>query len=95
MPVATSVQPEPKSGRPEQEREQQPAEKSSLVIVELDEPQSTTALRRLRQGRGKLYSHVWQIVHDLTEDGTLKAGAQPIVIVVQEEPSPPWPFGRG
>jgi hypothetical protein len=66
--------------------------KSPMVIVELDEPQSALAVRRLRKGKGRLFNHVGQIVKDLTEDGTIKADAQPIVIVVQEveAPLPPW-----
>lgn len=66
------------------------AEKPSLVIVELDEPQPVVALKRLRKGKGKLYQHIGQIVHDLTEDGTVKAGVQPLVIVIQQMPSFPW-----
>ena len=66
------------------------AEKPSLVIVELDEPQPVVALKRLRRGKGKLYHHIGQIVHDLTEDGTVKPGTQPLVIVIQQMPSLPW-----
>ena len=32
------------------------------------------------------------VVKDLVEDGTVKAGAQPIVIVLRELPAPPWAF---
>ena len=66
--------------------------KSPMVIVELDEPQSALAVRRLRKGKGRLFNHVNRIVRDLVEDGTVKADAQPLVIVVQEIPSPPWAF---
>jgi len=66
--------------------------KSSMVIVELDEPQSAAAVRRLRKGKGRLFHHVEQIVKDLIEDETIKADAQPVVILVQEIPSPPWAF---
>jgi hypothetical protein len=41
-------------------------------------------LKRLRKGRGKLVGRIDQIVADLVEAGTVKAGAQPIVIVVRE-----------
>jgi len=64
--------------------------KSSMVIVELDEPQSALAVKRLRKGKGRLFNHVGQIVKDLVEDGTVRADAQPVVIVIQEIPSPPW-----
>jgi len=65
---------------------------SSMVIVELDEPQSSVAVKRLRKGKGTLYKNVEQIVKDLTDEGTIKAGAQPVVIIVQEIPAPPWAF---
>jgi hypothetical protein len=66
--------------------------KSSMVIVELDEPQSSVAVKRLRKGKGSLYKNVEQVVKDLTDEGTIKSGAQPVVIIVQEIPAPPWAF---
>lgn len=68
--------------------------KSSMVIVELDEPQSSLAVKRLRKGKGSLFKNVEQIVKDLSDEGTIKSGAQPLVIIVQEIPSPPWAFGE-
>ena len=65
---------------------------SSMVIVELDEPQSAVSLHRLRKGKGKLFHHIETIMKDLVEDGTVKPTAQPVVIVVQEIPGPPWAF---
>ena len=65
---------------------------SSMMIVELDEPQSSVAVKRLRKGKGTLYKNVEQIVKDLTDEGTIKSGAQPVVIIVQEIPAPPWAF---
>ena len=62
------------------------------MVVDLDEPQSPVSVKRLRKGKGKLFNHVDRIVKDLVEDGTVKAGAQPIVIVVRELPAPPWAF---
>jgi hypothetical protein len=56
----------------------------------LDEPQSTLSIKRMRKGKGKLLKHIDQIVEDLTSDGTIKGNAQPVVIIVQEIPSPPW-----
>jgi hypothetical protein len=73
---------------PRESREQ--ASKSHMVVVDLGETQSSVAVKRLRKGRGKLFSHVEQIVKDLIEDGTVKASAQPVVIVVRESLSPPW-----
>ena len=63
-----------------------------MVIVELDEPQSRSRWKRLRKGKGSLFKSVEQIVKDLTDEGTIKSGAQPVVIIVQEIPSPPWAF---
>jgi hypothetical protein len=65
---------------------------TSMVIVELDEPQSPMAVKRLRKGKGRLFNNVDQIVKDLIEDGTVKANAQPVVIIVQTMPAPPWAF---
>jgi hypothetical protein len=73
-------------------REHEKTGKSSMVIVELDEPQSSVAVKRLRKGKGSLYKNVEQIVKDLTDEGTIKASAQPVVIIVQEIPTPPWAF---
>ena len=44
----------------------------------------------MRKGKGRLLKHIDQIVEDLTADGTIKGNAQPVVIIVQEIPSPPW-----
>jgi hypothetical protein len=84
--VATST------AEPKESREHDKGGNSSMVIVELDAPQSAIAVRRLRKGKGKLFQHVDRIIRDLTEDGTIKASAQPVVIVVQEIPAPPWAF---
>ena len=73
-------------------RESDKTSKSSMVIVELDEPQSSVAVRKLRKGKGSLFKSVEQVVKDLTDEGTIKSGAQPVVIIVQEIPSPPWAF---
>jgi hypothetical protein len=62
-----------------------------LIIVDLGEPQSSLQVRRLRKGKGKLFSNVERIISDLTEAGTLKSSSQPVVIVVREAPSV-WPF---
>jgi hypothetical protein len=39
-------------------------------------------------------AHVERIVADLAEAGTVKSGAQPVVIVVREVPSPFWFLGE-
>jgi hypothetical protein len=80
----------PATSSEKETREHDRSSTSSIVVVELDEPQSTTSVRRLRKGKGKLFTHVEHIIKDLTDDGTIKANAQPVVIVVQEIPAPPW-----
>ena len=69
-------------------REQEKSSKSQIVIVDLDEPQPSRLVSRLRKGRGKLLTKVARIINDLTEAGTIKPMAQPVVIVVREVPSP-------
>jgi Family of unknown function (DUF6200) len=73
-------------------REQDATSKPGLVMVELDRPQSRKQISRLRKGRGKLVGRIEDIVDELTRDGTVKAGAQPVVIVVRERPQLPWPL---
>jgi hypothetical protein len=75
------------------EREPRQHEKpsgSQLVIVDLEEAQSSHEVKRLRKGRGKLVNRVERIVADLVEAGTVKSTAQPVVIVVREFPAPFW-----
>ena len=57
---------------------------SQLVVVDLGKRQSPKRVKQLRKGHGKLVGRIDQIVADLVEAGTVKAGAQPIVIVVRE-----------
>jgi hypothetical protein len=66
---------------------------SQIVVVDLDEPQPSRMVKLLRKGRGKLMTRVERIVADLTEAGTIKSGAQPVVIVVREAPAPFWFLG--
>lgn len=57
---------------------------SQLLVVDFGKRQSPKQVKRLRKGRGKLVGRIDQIVADLVEAGTVKSGAQPIVIVVRE-----------
>jgi hypothetical protein len=66
---------------------------SSIVVVDLGEPHSHEAVKRLCKGKGSLFTHVDKIVKDLVADGTVKSNAQPVVIVVREYPTPPWLMG--
>lgn len=78
----------PATSSSEQAREHEKPGKSQIVVVELADPQSSRDVKRLRKGQGKLFTHVERIVSDLAEAGTVKASAQPVVIVVREIPSP-------
>jgi Family of unknown function (DUF6200) len=71
-------------------RQQEKTGTSQIVVVDLDEPQPARRVRLLRKGRGKLMARVERIVADLAEAGTVKSGAQPVVIVVREAPAPFW-----
>ena len=65
-----------------------------LVVVELAKRRSPEQIRRLRKGRGKLMTDIEEVVADLTQDGTIKADSQPVVVIVRElVPLPlPWPL---
>jgi hypothetical protein len=71
-------------------RQQEKAGTSQIVVVDLDEAQPARRVKLLRKGRGKLMARVERIVADLAEAGTIKSGAQPVVIVVREAPAPFW-----
>ncbi|MFL6796667.1 MAG: hypothetical protein ACJ8F3_04570 [Xanthobacteraceae bacterium] len=68
--------------------------KSPIVIVDIDEMQSVERVKQLRKGKGKLLTKVERIVKDLVTEGTVKSGAQPVVIVVREMPRPFWAMGQ-
>jgi hypothetical protein len=71
-------------------REQARAGTSQIVVVDLEEAQSSELIKRLRKGKGKLMNRVERIVNDLVANGTVKSNAQPVVIVVQESWTPAW-----
>lgn len=69
--------------------------KSQIIVVDLEKPQTPQQVKRLRKGRGNLMTRIERIVRDLVSDGTVKSGAESIVVVVREQPSMPWPsFGN-
>jgi hypothetical protein len=65
---------------------------TSLLVIDLDKRQSRKKVKELRKGRGKLFKRVEGIVADLVADGTIKAGSQPVVIIVREEVPSPLPM---
>jgi Family of unknown function (DUF6200) len=72
-------------------RPQEKTDKSQIIVVDLEERQPSKQIRRLRNGEGKLMDHIEKIISELSEAGTIKSGAQPVVVIVREEL--PWPFG--
>jgi Family of unknown function (DUF6200) len=76
------------AGTTEHREPRDKAGKSEIVIVDLDKVQTPRDVRLLRKGKGKLTPRVERIVNDLIADGTVKATAQPVVIVVRESMSP-------
>jgi hypothetical protein len=70
----------------------QPGPESSLLVIDLEKRQGRKRIKALREGRGKLLKRIEGIVSELVTSGTIKANAQPVVIIVREEPPIPWPF---
>lgn len=66
--------------------------KTPLVVVELAKRRTSDQIKRLRKGRGKLAADIDEVVGELIAAGTVKANAQPVVIVVKEATSLPWPL---
>jgi len=79
-------------GEQHAQREHEAAGKSPLVMVDLSRRQSPRQIKRLRKGRGLLVKRIDEIIEELVESGTVKAGAQPVVILMREKVSMPWPF---
>jgi Family of unknown function (DUF6200) len=68
---------------------------AQIVIVDLGGSAKPPRLvKELRNGKGKLMTKVERIVADLTQAGTIKSNAQPVVIVVREAPPSPADFIR-
>jgi hypothetical protein len=59
-------------------------DKTPLIVVELAKRRSPEQVRRLRKGRGKLVGDIEETLAELVSSGTVKADAQPVVIVVRE-----------
>ena len=74
------------------QREHEAAKKTQLVLVDLSRRQTPRQISRLRKGRGSLVPRIDKIVEELVESGTVKADAQPVVIIVRESMALPWPF---
>ena len=57
---------------------------TSPVIVKLGR-QSRKRIKRLSEGRGKLFAEVMETVDELRKNGQISAGAQPLIFVVKQE----------
>jgi hypothetical protein len=55
------------------------------VVIDFGDA-STKQLKRLRKGKGKAMSRILETVSELQGDGTISAGAQPVIVVVGRKP---------
>ncbi len=76
----------------QREQETKAAQQPQLVIVELERPRTPEQVRRLRRGRGPLVRDIDEAIEELVESGTVKAGTQPVVMVVREISPFVWPL---
>jgi hypothetical protein len=91
MATPTTSSPGSEQREHREHRPQEKTDKSQIIVVDLDERQASKQIRRLRNGEGKLMDHIEKIISELSEAGTIKSGAQPVVVIVREDL--PWPFG--
>jgi len=55
------------------------------VIVKLGR-QSRKRIKRLSEGRGKLFEEVMETIEELRKSGQISGSAQPLIFVVKQEP---------
>jgi hypothetical protein len=91
MATTTTSSPGSEQREHREHRPQEKTDKSQIIVVDLEERQPSKQIRRLRNGEGKLMDHIEKIISELSEAGTIKSGAQPVVVILREEL--PWPFG--
>jgi hypothetical protein len=91
MATPTTSSPGSEQREHREHRPQEKTDKSQIIVVDLEERQASKQIRRLRNGEGKLMDHIEKIISELSEAGTIKSGAQPVVVIVRE--ALPWPFG--
>jgi Family of unknown function (DUF6200) len=91
MATPTTSTPGSEQREHREHRPQEKTDKSQIIVVDLEERQASKQIRRLRNGEGKLMDHIEKIISELSEAGTIKSGAQPVVVIVREDL--PWPFG--
>jgi hypothetical protein len=91
MATPTTSSPGSEQREHREHRPQEKTDKNQIIVVDLEERQASKQIRRLRNGEGKLMDHIEKIISELSEAGTIKSGAQPVVVIVREDL--PWPFG--
>jgi hypothetical protein len=91
MATPTTSSPGSEQREHREHRPQEKTDKSQIIVVDLEERQASKQIKRLRNGEGKLMDHIEKIISELSEAGTIKSGAQPVVVIVREDL--PWPFG--
>ena len=91
MATPTTSSPGSEQREHREHRPQEKTDKSQIIVVDLEERKASKQIRRLRNGEGKLMDHIEKIISELSEAGTIKSGAQPVVVIVREDL--PWPFG--
>lgn len=54
------------------------------IIIDLGK-QKKKRVKRLRKGRGRLMSDISLAMQELAEEGVVKEGAQPVLVIVREK----------
>ena len=62
-----------------------PVGKPAPIIIDLGK-KSRKQVRRAREGTGKLMDQITVMLDELRADGTIKADAQPVLIIVRQKP---------
>jgi Family of unknown function (DUF6200) len=72
----------------------EPHSGNAPVVVDLGKKRRKL-IKQLREGRGKLMDEINTLVDELRSAGTISAGAQPVIVVVEKKPKSPsllWPI---
>ncbi len=65
------------------------------VLIDLGR-QKSKKVKQLRKGDGPLVDDLHAVIDELRENGTIDAGAQPVIVVVERKRKrkrKDWPFG--
>lgn len=58
--------------------------KTAPVVVDLGK-KTRGQVKKLRKGHGKLLDRVHDVLADMSSEGTISKGAQPVIVVVREK----------